>query len=964
MSNIPLRDILINARQESFRMRHYYLGVEHLFIALLEIQGGLTGGILAEYGLAPEYVVDAIRRKIGKGSKHRLWAGLPYTPRAEVVLSIANDLALENGHEEIQEPDLLIAICDEYDSVPIRVLRLLKLEISKLAEAARTRKPSEETWRPDIRIEFGPDFDRQDTLSQEHLFILRRMFYGYMRLRVERRLTGFTKALILAVTPINSENQEGATVVVKIDLTDNILDEAQRYENHVKDTLPLLTARLEDKPTAPETSDLAGIKYTLVASSGTIPQDLRMLVRANGAVGLGQLLRQQLYSHFSKTWWQQRRSYRFEVWKEYDWVLPPLLTLEVMPDQEVSANVHLLRVPLNRAKLGVRLKQLEYGDFVALENFVIQRVDREQNVVKLAAGYGSEADKRAYKIEVRGLNLEQDVFYRGEVVERLVGRVWKTRDETLIHAARTLEPDFDLQANSILHGEQKMPNPLIAYESLLDRYVNGSLSKIHGDLHLGNILVGPNNSAWLIDFAHTRDGHTLFDWATLEVSLLGDAVMPTTGEGWDNARYILHHMAALNARTTINEPDPHVSSAMAAVAALREIVNECLTTEGDWSEYYIALSLCSLRAITFETMSIGGRRLMFLLAGLCIQELRNKYRSSSSMDTPSPDESDLTDIERSFSVPSQGGVKTDVVPLVDDSIFEESPEEIRPPLRSQPSPPVAHPGATELLGDYQGVTDNVYFSAYYPREALPGKWQPLLAYVFRQFVGSDIAEDVQQLGQMQDAVDTPVLQAAYDGATITATPYVEGIEFNPPSVTVHFFEDWHRFDFRFRAHEQWLNQTTNGLVTFTLGGIIIGDLPLSIFVGKTDVAPQTARATRRLYDSVFASYSEQDGHIMERAKHASRVLGLDFLRNVILLKNGQDWTDEILEMIERADVFQLFWSQAAATSPQVEQEWRHALQLHSDRRNFIRPVYWDQLMPPTPSELSRLQFVYQPDLMP
>ena len=71
MSNIPLRDILINARQESFRMRHYYLGVEHLFIALLEIQGGLTGGILADYGLAPEYVVDAIRRKRAAGATMR-----------------------------------------------------------------------------------------------------------------------------------------------------------------------------------------------------------------------------------------------------------------------------------------------------------------------------------------------------------------------------------------------------------------------------------------------------------------------------------------------------------------------------------------------------------------------------------------------------------------------------------------------------------------------------------------------------------------------------------------------------------------------------------------------------------------------------------------------------------------------------------------------------------------------------
>lgn len=80
MSQISLRDILINAKQESHRMRHYFLGVEHLFIALLEIKSGLTSSILNEQGFTTDYVIDAVRRKAGKGSRHRLWAGVPNTP--------------------------------------------------------------------------------------------------------------------------------------------------------------------------------------------------------------------------------------------------------------------------------------------------------------------------------------------------------------------------------------------------------------------------------------------------------------------------------------------------------------------------------------------------------------------------------------------------------------------------------------------------------------------------------------------------------------------------------------------------------------------------------------------------------------------------------------------------------------------------------------------------------------------
>jgi hypothetical protein len=967
MTNVLLKDILINARQESFRMRHFYLGVEHLFIALLEIQGGLTSGILADNGLAPEYVVDAIRRRTGKGSKHRLWAGMPYTPRAEVVLGIANDIALENEHEEIEERDLLLAICEEKDSIPIRVLKSLKLDAVRLAEAARTREPSHEIRSPDIRIEFGPDFDRNDSLSKEQLFILRRMFYGYAGLRIERRLTGFTKALILAVTPIDAENQDSATVVVKIDQTDNILDEAQRYENHVKDTLPLLTARLEDRPTAPDTSDLAGIKYTLVASSGAIPQDLRSLVRTSGAVGLGQLLRQQLYSHFSKTWWQKRRSYRFEVWKEYDWLLPPVLTLELVPDKEDTAVAQVMRVPFNRTKFNARLSQLEYGDFVALENFTVQRVDREHNVLKLAAGYGTEADKRAYKVEVQGFDLDQDVFYRGEVVDRLVGRVWKTRDETLTHAARMLEPDFDLQAAAIPWNSSRLPNPLLAYEGLLDRHVTGSLSKIHGDLHLGNILVGPNNSTWLIDFAHTRDGHTLFDWATLEVSLLGDAVMPAAGESWQAARGMLEHLAAINSGLPTEETGANIRSAMSAVAALREIVQECLMTEADWSEYFIALSLCALRAVTFETMFIGGRRLMFLLTALTLHELRQRNRLGSTTDTSSPDESDITEVVGSISLTTPSRFRINTAPQKPDFEDELLGEEPIP----EPTPDLARQrtvGATEHLseGGLSQLSGDIYFSAYYPNELTPDVWRPFYAYMFRQFAAREIADDVQdQVGEFQDAfrqVENFERGTVSEGEAVTAIPFVEGIEFSPSSVAVRFRENWQRFDFRVRAHQDQINRASNGYVTFSMGGVIVGDLPISILVGQSESSPIAARATRRLYDSIFASYSQEDSHVVQRVEAACRALGLDYLREVMSLRSGQDWNDLLFELIEQADIFQLFWSQSAANSPYVEREWRHALQLHSDRRNFIHPVYWTEPMPAAPSELSHLRFTFRPEL--
>src|SRR5690606_22020299 len=190
MSNVPLRDILIHARQESSRMRHFYLGVEHLFIALLEIRSGLTSSLMQDHGLTPDYVIDAVRRRTGKGARARLWAGMPNTPRADVVLGIAHDLALEAGRDEITERDLLLAILEERDSIPTRVLVQLGLDLDQLMQEANRRQLDSGITTAYLDIVFGPDYDTSAPLSEDALFILRRMFHGYNRIRVERRLNG------------------------------------------------------------------------------------------------------------------------------------------------------------------------------------------------------------------------------------------------------------------------------------------------------------------------------------------------------------------------------------------------------------------------------------------------------------------------------------------------------------------------------------------------------------------------------------------------------------------------------------------------------------------------------------------------------------------------------------------------------------------------------------------------------
>ncbi len=256
-------------------------------------------------------------------------------------------------------------------------------------------------------------------------------------------------------------------------------------------------------------------------------------------------------------------------------------------------------------------------------------------------------------------------------------------------------------------------------------------------------------------------------------------------------------------------------------------------------------------------------------------------------------------------------------------------------------------------------------SAYFPRELSPTRWEPLVAYVYRRAAKHEVATDVGRcLPRLRKQMQTATAQAICSvpqGAMLTATPYLDGFRVNPPQITLGFHKNWHRFEFEIQAHTDMLGKATNGTLTFTVEGIIIADIPICIRV-KPEVAElEACEETRGIYQNVFCSYSHDDEEIVRRVETAGRTLGIQYLRDAYSLRSGEDWNTQLLKLIDQADVFQLFWSDAASTSKYVEMEWRHAL-TQERTNNFIRPVYWSKPMPSPPLELRHVHFCYEPGL--
>jgi hypothetical protein len=312
------------------------------------------------------------------------------------------------------------------------------------------------------------------------------------------------------------------------------------------------------------------------------------------------------------------------------------------------------------------------GEVVELNSFVVQKLDYERDILHLAAGSQPEAINRASKVEVRGLGLGQRSHFRGELVESLVGRVVSTRDDLLRRSLQALEPNFDLRLDRIPSDQDDMPdlpNPLFEVNALLDRQLNGSLSVIHGDLHLRNILVGPRGDAWLIDFAWTREGHTLFDWVMLETSLLVEAAARLVPPGWEHVWGIVKMLARLNRgdENVLRDNQP-LGRVLAAVKALRDMAQDHLLGSERWNEYYIALALMGLRMMDWQSESMNGRRLAFLSSALSLAAVQSPQdiltRSDQNwMETTTDAKSDL----------SEAGRPTGVIPTSWDSSENNAP---------------------------------------------------------------------------------------------------------------------------------------------------------------------------------------------------------------------------------------------------------------------------------------------------
>lgn len=129
-----------------------------------------------------------------------------------------------------------------------------------------------------------------------------------------------------------------------------------------------------------------------------------------------------------------------------------------------------------------------------------------------------------------------------------------------------------------------------------------------------------------------------------------------------------------------------------------------------------------------------------------------------------------------------------------------------------------------------------------------------------------------------------------------------------------------------------------GMATIHFSGLEIARIHFLIRVGSELLPVDSIPTQQKRHNKAFASYASADrDEVLARIQGIRKAAPeLEVFLDVLSLRSGQYWEQELWKVIPSSDIFYLFWSENAKRSEWVEKEWRCALEARG--LDFIDPV--------------------------
>ncbi|MFH1625895.1 MAG: ATP-dependent Clp protease ATP-binding subunit, partial [Pseudomonadota bacterium] len=145
--------ILNLAIEESRKRNHYYLGIEHIFLAFIKVEEMFFREIMSELKLDPQDVVHFLNEHLNV-SKQYLGVGLKVAPATRTVFKLAWEEAQRVGRKIIEPVDLFAAIFQETHGLPVKIFKSFGIEPNIILQLIIVKVGSLEKKDEDFKKKF------------------------------------------------------------------------------------------------------------------------------------------------------------------------------------------------------------------------------------------------------------------------------------------------------------------------------------------------------------------------------------------------------------------------------------------------------------------------------------------------------------------------------------------------------------------------------------------------------------------------------------------------------------------------------------------------------------------------------------------------------------------------------------------------------------------------------------------
>ncbi|TAN62371.1 ATP-dependent Clp protease ATP-binding subunit, partial [bacterium] len=151
--SLAAKRVVDAAVEESKVRQHYYLGVEHLFLAFSKVEETFFREVMEDLNLDVNHVINFLNEHLNI-TRQYIGFGLKIPPATKNVIRLAREEAQRWSRDETDATDLFIAIFQETHSLPAKVFRSFGLDPDYVMRRITVKVRSKEEMEEEVKKKY------------------------------------------------------------------------------------------------------------------------------------------------------------------------------------------------------------------------------------------------------------------------------------------------------------------------------------------------------------------------------------------------------------------------------------------------------------------------------------------------------------------------------------------------------------------------------------------------------------------------------------------------------------------------------------------------------------------------------------------------------------------------------------------------------------------------------------------